>query len=126
MKLNPDCIRDILLEVESHTHFNSALVIDVDKPNALFESYSWDEIAYHINQCALSDLITGTQIFYDDGYAVIKDLSPDGHTFIANIRSKTHWAAIKKIASTVGSFALPVLQQIATTYIQGRLPSNPV
>ena len=49
MKLNPDCIRDILIEVESQTTFSSEFLYPDDNSESL-SKYCEDEIFYHIKQ----------------------------------------------------------------------------
>ena len=117
MKLNPDCIRDILMEIESSVSLNNYLVIETDKPSSLWSTYSWEEVAYHINQCLMSGLITNADIYVSDGYATITDLSPKGHEFLANIRNDNIWTNTKSIAKKIGSTSLDALSQVASNVI---------
>ena len=52
MRLNPDCIRDILLTVEANTDYSNDWDFDADcikqKP---LNRYTYDEVIYHIWQC---------------------------------------------------------------------------
>ncbi len=113
MKLNPDCIRDILFTVESQTGFmkpTSALeIIEVLK-------YDKDEVLYHINQCELYGFFTNVRHYIngDEDDTLIMDLTPKAHEFIQNIRSDNVWNKTKKVAGTVGSFSIGVLGQIAS------------
>lgn len=82
MKLNPDCIRDILISVELNTDSQKYLLypLELDKcPN--LSSYSDNEIRYHLNQCARSDLIFAQK---EDlaGNIRIMDLTPHGHELL--------------------------------------------
>ncbi|MTW37801.1 DUF2513 domain-containing protein, partial [Streptococcus pneumoniae] len=49
--------------------------------------------------------------------AIIIDLSPEAHEFLANIRQDTKWNKTKSIASKVGSFSLNVLKDISIEVI---------
>ncbi|EGS9997873.1 DUF2513 domain-containing protein [Clostridium perfringens] len=115
MKLNPDCIRDILLTVEESTDFNHYLSYRFDSNS--FEKlsiYSHDEITYHIRQCDLSNLLYKVS-YYDGGNSIdILDLSPKGHNFLADIRSDTVWNNTKTIANKIGSTSLDVLLKVST------------
>lgn len=124
MMLDPDCIRDILFEVEENSTYRKGLIIRADKDNPLFTKYSWDKIIYHINQCVLSNLILDAQIFDSDEYAIIDDFSPDGHEFIANIRKDSNWNTVKKRAASVGSFSLSFLKDIAAEVIADLIKSS--
>lgn len=114
MKLNPDCIRDILLTAEDTCDFSTPWTYDKDKEKSSFlANYSHEEIVYHIRQCYASDLIDGVQ-FYEDGSTVyIGDLTPDGHEFLANIRNDTFFNKVKAIAEELGVTSLNNLSQIA-------------
>lgn len=121
MKLNPDCIRDILLEVEKSSTRIYGLTLDTNIKNPLFDKYSWSEITYHIDQCVMSNLLTNAMVFDSDEFAEIGNLTPAGHEFIANIRQDTNWNKIKNRALKIGSIALPILQEIATKFIKEQI-----
>lgn len=124
MRLNPDCIRDILLTVEENTDINSSFVYFNDKfpcneqhnDCELLSKYDTEEVLYHIRQCELSDLIVATKWYKDDS-CKIKDLSPQGHNFLANIRSDNIWNNTKKVATKVGSISLDALIKISTSVL---------
>ena len=55
MKLNPDCIRDILLEVEEKTDLSHFVEFTEAEPiTGRLARYSSSEIVYHIKQCDLN------------------------------------------------------------------------
>lgn len=120
MKLNPDCIRDILIAGEEVITFNNWYYYEKDNQSALSQKYSHDEIIYHIRQARDSGLIT-IGPFYDAGNSVhITDLTPVGHEFLANIRIDTVWNKLK----SKGISSLPLLmtfaKDFALTYFQNR------
>ncbi|WP_338630447.1 DUF2513 domain-containing protein [Clostridium baratii] len=115
MKLNPDCIRDILLTVEESTDFIHPLTYKINNnSHEKLSPYSHAEIAYHIRQCNLSNLLHGVNILDAGDIIVIKDLSPKGHQFLADIRSDNIWNNTKSIATKVGSVSLDALIKIST------------
>lgn len=118
MRLNPDCVRDILFTVEENTGHGIYMNYPSEEDGAYtrLNSYSEDEVMYHINQCELSGLITKVDWFMGDS-CLIYDLAPQGHEFLANIRSDTNWSKTKETASKVGSFSLNVLSQIAVNVV---------
>lgn len=134
MKLNPDCIRDILFAVEEKTSPSSQFVykpsekyIDrfllddesEEEPQVIHEKlkpYTDEEILYHINQCELSSFFT--EVSWCTNYlCFIQDLSPLGHQFLADIRSDSNWNKTKDIAQKVGSFSLNALKDISVKVI---------
>lgn len=118
MRLNPDCVRDILLCVESAdfdeaTQFSSIV--------SALNKYSENEVIYHINQCDYNGFFTKVRRYESGRQGIILDLTPKAHEFLANIRSDTIWNKTKSSAAKVGSFALPALQQIAATIVEGAI-----
>ncbi|MCM1480823.1 MAG: DUF2513 domain-containing protein, partial [Muribaculaceae bacterium] len=62
MKLNPDCIRDILLTVESTSEYAVTVQYNVSEEFPKLLQYSEDEFLYHVNQCKLCGFFTSCQI----------------------------------------------------------------
>ena len=121
MKLNPDCIRDILLTIEENTDLNSSM----DYPNDYdrLSKYSNDEVLYHIKQCELSEFVTDIEWFIGDSCSV-EYLSPEGHEFIANIRLDTNWNKTKEFAKKTGSTSLDAIKDIASNVITELIKSQ--
>lgn len=118
MRLNPDCVRDILLEIEEVVDFSTMFAYDKSEsaPSRL-RRYTHQELIYHISQCEQADLICGV-LFTDGGDSVtISDLTPDGHEFLANTRKNEIWEGTKVVAKKVGSVSLNALVQIASNVI---------
>lgn len=120
MKLNPDCIRDILLVIEKETDGIYGIELDFSESgeiqSSVLSKYSKSELRYHVQQCEYSGYFVKVSWFLS-GKCVIYDLSPDGHQFIANIRSENIWNTVKKKAAQIGSFSLNTLTQIASAVI---------
>lgn len=118
MKLNPDCVRDVLLTVEESCDFKKRLCYDQSGPAPRhLQKYTHDEIIYHMMQCSLSNLIVGFSSADNGGLITISDLSPDGHKFLANIREDTIWSKTKTVAAKIGSKSLDTLIQISSNVI---------
>lgn len=118
MKLNPDCIRDILLTVEEETDYSKLWSFGIrDDPNDKLSAYSYDEIIYHVSQCNQSGFISGYKDYDGGEEFVVGDLTPKGHQFLADIRSDTVWSDIKAVSSKVGSNSLQAISQIASNVI---------
>ena len=114
MKLNPDCVRDILFVVEEYSTYSND--VSEDKLyKKLIPKYSQEEILYHVRQCEHSGLFLKVQHYF--GGFSIQDLSPYGHQFINDIRQDNNWNRTKDIAKNVGSFSLDVLKDISSQVI---------
>ena len=116
MKLNPDCIRAILMYSEDHTTVSDTCSFDFEKhPDELF-AYTNDEILHHLRQCNESGFFIGFKE-YISGDVVIRDISPRAHEFLANIRKDTIWNGVKGVATKIGSVSLNALIQIASNVV---------
>lgn len=115
MKLNPDCIRDALFNIESVVAPNRPYQFPKDAQE-LLKKYSLEEAFYHLEQCAYSGFLINFKR-YAGPSCTIKDISPQGHKFLANVREDTVWNKTKAIAEKVGSKSLDVLIQISTGVI---------
>lgn len=113
MKLNPDCIRDILLVVEEIPDINHRWRFDEETIPELFPNYSFDEVMYHIRQCQLNNFFFQATINITGTSCVVSDLSPEGHEFLANIRNDSFYNKVKSIGAELGVQSLNDLTQIA-------------
>lgn len=123
MKLNPDCIRDILIVIEEHTSYKIGVSYPSDSFSSISNLYSDMMIRYHILQASKAGLIELSQI---DSFENMKidDLTPTGHDFLNNIRSDNTWSSIKSICQKVGSTSLSALVQISTGVITALIKSQ--
>lgn len=132
MRLNPDCIREVLLCVEEHTGYNQiAVFIDVETAKKisdflgdmplveeyqlkLLEGYDLSELMYHLNYCIKDDLL---EVVEDPTAGtvstLINDLTPKGHQFLADIRHKTVFEKTKSITTELGVESLSSFRKIA-------------
>ena len=118
MKLNPDCIRDILITVERTTDFTHSFIYSIsDSPTEPLSNYSSEEIVYHISQCDKANLIEVVKYMDGGDCIIIGDLSPDGHALLADIRSDKIWNNVKHTAKEIGVASLPSLLNIASSVI---------
>lgn len=118
MRLDPDCIRDILIDVENFTSPGKFYEYKPGFINPDFKTsqYDSDTVIYHIKQCELSGYFT--EIYWTmDKSCMIIDLTPVAHQFLADIREDTNWNKTKEISKNVGSNSLNAIKEIATGVI---------
>ncbi len=126
MKLNPECIRDILFSIEELSGPNS-LITSTQLANTKFlkDKYSEDEILYHIKQLDWAEyIVTPSKNKTLDGIYFINDLSPIGHEFISEIRNNTNWNKVKSISKEVGSETLTSIKSIAEGVISSAIKAS--
>ena len=117
MKLNPDCIRDILIAIENTVDSETGLSFSSEGLVPPMDKYDYNTVLYHIRQCDKSGLIDGVK-YYDSGtWGYIADLSPDGHRFLADIRSDTVWHKVLSICEKIGTTSVPAIMQISANVI---------
>lgn len=125
MRLNPDCIRDILITVES-MDYNTAYTLT--KLCAQLPSYSDEELNYHCLQLIDAGFLNAKAINVMGQISPqiwrIFDLTYSGHQFLADIRSDTTWNRTKDIAKTVGSESLHALKDIAVGVITSTIQNQ--
>ena len=93
------------------------MIYSEEKDEPLFDKYGVDTIFYHIRQADYAGFFIGEVTYTFDLSAIIINLSPEAHEFLANIRQDTNWNKTKSIASKVGSFSLNVLKDISIEVI---------
>lgn len=113
MKLNPDCIRDILLCIESLDNVHYQMRFDDETIPELLPDYSLDEVYYHLRQCDLNNFLYKASHSLQGEWTVM-DLTPKAHEFLANIREDTIWNDVKSVSSKIGSKSISTLTQIAS------------
>lgn len=108
MKLNPDCIRDILLFLENETTHNCKVKVKSYNLTESLASYDFQELLYHIRQCDLDGFLLGVEPLGNKGY-LIKDVTPKAHEFLGNIHDDTKWNTVKAHAKASGTYTLKTI-----------------
>lgn len=116
MKLDPDCLRDILLLVEKKSSFEGMFSYSDFMNSDLVNKYDTGKIFYHIKQAAMSNLITKVTWTKDPDF-FFSDLTPEGHKFINDIRNEQNWKKTKSVAKSIGSFSIDALKSIASEVV---------
>lgn len=100
MRLNMDCVRDILLCVEENTSLTKVCVFTDPRPGyedifseqetpeyraSLVDKYGADSTFYHVRYCTQAGLVSRVE---SEGTTaiIVYDLTPAGHELINNIR----------------------------------------
>ncbi len=115
MKLNKDCVRDLMLYIEDNLSFGSQL--DVSQIHNL--NYSTDDILYTALKLYEAGYINASVSDYIDGsiYISIQSITWSGHKFIDNIRDGKVWSTTKNIASKFTSVSISMIENIASQVI---------
>lgn len=118
MRMDIDCIRDILLQAEQreftiiHTLSNDE---DTQTSKLQFiNKYEIKKLMYHINLANELGLLKITRCI---GATSVKDLSAQGHLFLADIREDNVWNKTKEISKQIGASSLDTVKQIAVNVV---------
>ena len=126
MRLNPDCIRDILLHCEETCAPFVGVRFDCKTSTSMLINgriYESEETLYHLMQCDLNRYFT--EMRRESPYVcVVMDLEPKAHEFLANIREDSNWNKTKEIAKSVGSNSLIALKDIAVKVVAAAIASQ--
>lgn len=116
MKLNVECMRDVLMELEQASYNES---VRIQYLHEKLSEYSQDEIDYTIIKLEEAGFVDAVIANYNNGkiVLVIDDITYAGHQFLANIQETKIWEKVKKTAADVGSFSVNTLSQIASAVV---------
>lgn len=109
MRLNHECIRDIILIVEDTTTASIPYVSAEKIHNDLNDIYDEETINYHILYIESADLVERVSIADGNIPIHIWDLTPLGHDYASNIRDNKVWSKVISAVSKFTSVSLPVL-----------------
>lgn len=122
MKLNKDCVRDLLLYCEKALTLDDSLSwnhLNIQNFCDEFPKYSKSEIAYTLFMLEEADFISASITPGNCGISEIAvfHITYSGHEFIDTIRSNKIWDKVSSAISSVGSASLPVIQDLATHFL---------
>ena len=137
MKLNNDCIRAVMLEIEKR----HKVTVD-EENNASFEILWVDALYEALPQYTKEDIFYSLYNLDQAGYVSISTNSGDnaiymcainsmtyaGHEFLEKIRDPKAWRYIKGVGSAIGNFSLALINQtangVATAFINEYLTKH--
>lgn len=124
MVLSLDCIRDVLLTVES-LDFGQCLTLD--QLNEKLPMYKEEQLHYtclKLYDGGFLQLMTiPIQCSVMPGIKQITDLTFAGHEFLNSIREDKNWDKIKSIAKAAGAYSLESILQITKDVISQAIKS---
>lgn len=121
MKMDIDCIRDILLQAEEKgfTVYRDSSDANIDETETVsefpfIEKYDDKKLLYHIQLADDFGLLKASHCI---GFSSVFDLSAQGHLFLADIREDNVWNKTKEVSKQVGVSSLGAVKEIATNVI---------
>lgn len=122
MKLDKECVRNVLLTLES-LNKDVALTSDNYAEFPLLSSYDLETVSYtlkRLDEAGFVNVKFFPVLSGDDPFRATS-LTWAGHQFLDNIRDDGVWKETKKVASKVAGVSLPILSEIATSVLKRTL-----
>ena len=121
MKLNYDCVRDVMLYLEENLIFGNPI-----RDTNINLNYDIKEIRYSLLKLHEINYLDGSVSKYMDGdYSVITtDITFYGHKFIGEIQSDTIWNKTKSVSKDLGIQTINGITQIAGSVISSLILSK--
>lgn len=123
MKLNYDCLRDVLIALEKHSDISN--VISYERFSSFDETkqYQQSEITYSLLKLKEAGFIDSDNRWYDnEPHPMVSDITYSGHEFLNNIRDSNIWSDTKKKANEVSTaISITLLGELAVSLIKQKL-----
>ena len=121
MKLNYDCVRDVMLYLEKNLNFGNPI-----RDTNITLNYDIKDIRYSLLKLHEINYLDGSVSKYMDGeYSVITtDITFYGHKFIGEIQSDTIWDKTKSVSKDLGIQTINGITQIASSVISSLILSK--
>lgn len=120
MKLNQDCVRDLLLYLEENLNLGSFISISSDFYEDVLSDYLANDLIYTAQKLLEADYIDATIMHYmgtNIPSVRIKSITYQGHQFLDNIRDNKVYTKTKTILSTFKSVSIEVFSETASKVI---------
>lgn len=125
MKLDPNCVRDILLEIEK---LDFSETTNPDKLHNVLPDYSVEQLTYTCLKLNEGEFLTIYPIelgeYVQPGIKYVIGLTYKGHEFLEKVRPKPAWDKILSASKSVGSFSLEVISKVAVSVLADLLKSQ--
>lgn len=122
MILDRDCVRDLLLTIESDS-FNNTLFLGQICENTRMKSYSKETVTYVIQKLQEANYINASILIADGApYQVaVSSLTWEGHNFLDNVRDPSIWDKVKSRSSKLNSVSLPLLSELGLSFVKEQI-----
>lgn len=126
MKLNHDCIRSILLEIEKKPCFDEDLQIVTTDVSDIFTSldkYSDQEILYCLQRMIEAEIIIATLNFASGAFVSgsITAITSKGHEYLESIRNHKVWQKVKEKLTKAGSMSFELIMSAALEVLKSNI-----
>lgn len=124
MKLNPDCIRSVLLEIEKSLNLGTDSeenvymgVLDMDDLCKALPKYTKEDVFYSLFNLDQAGYVKITVFWASGGIATmccVEYMTYAGHQFLEGIRDPKMWSFVKSGLSAVRNYSLDAINAFAS------------
>ncbi len=117
MKLDRECVRDLMLAIEDMKFGEELTLYKLDSER--LQSYDRETIIYTADKLIEANYIKGElSMIVDEVHNIhLEALTWDGHHFLDNIRDDGVWKKTKNVTSKFSSISIPLLSSVASSVI---------
>lgn len=126
MKLNYDCIRSVLLELEKNLDIDEDLrrvYVPIENLFQQLPKYEPKDILYTVEKLSEAGYIKASIQYagrmFNDGQ--VESITYQGHEFLESVRNNKLWENVKSILSKLGTASPPVICEAAKRVISSTL-----
>lgn len=122
MKLDQDCVRDLLLAIEELSRVNKTESLEYyfENSNLKESPYSEEDLMYTASRLKEAGFIHA-QPNGSFSYYYVSTLTYNGHVFLDTIRDPKVWSKTKEVTSKFASVSLPIVAEIGSKYLKNLL-----
>ncbi|MFS8541588.1 MAG: DUF2513 domain-containing protein [Tissierellales bacterium] len=123
MKLNHECVRDLMLYIEENLEYGYLIKVNDVK----IKDYSQDEIIYAADKLLEAGYLDGQKIVtLSDKIPeiTITSITWNGHQFLDNIRDNKVWEHTKSILSKFSSVSINIISNVAAQVISNLIKTQ--
>lgn len=137
MKLNHDCIRDVMIYIEDNCIYedddrgnrsiHSRVFYEITHDEKLSSRYTEDEIRYVIAQLYFEDMVVATMTPETLNFIrfEVDSLTFKGHEFLDNIKDDTIWKKTKKfVGEHLTNTSFTIIANVASKLVTETLMSG--
>lgn len=120
MKLNQDCLRDLMLYFEDTLTMRNYILIDCYSDKTFLEKYNIDDLRYTTLKLIEANYINAIARDFLDAPVPeirIKSITFAGHKFLDTIRDDKVWTKTKTVLSGFKSVSIEVISETAAKVI---------
>lgn len=117
MKLNHECVRELMLLIEENLNYS----VYIDTKVVEIKGFTTEEIVYTADKLLEAGYITAKRHTYMGGDHIpqidITSITWEGHKFLDTVRDNKVWKSTKSIISKFSSVSITMIENIASNVI---------